>query len=379
MDSGSENGKSDGMSKQWLLAKKTAERLGYVPSSFTVAVRGLINDHFNNQTTLRPVTKFQIARLLRGPSFKAMLYFATRDLRGEYLKDQPSWSVGMMMDLFEPLDLASMLAAFVFYRKSRKLLGEEGWPLVEKHLSPESQIAAQVGIYVPAIGMGLSLLGCAFGYFASAAILLAHPKEFKNYYRQFLNKSYVNRTAQKEEELFGCSTSQIAVFLLSTFGFGTEISNAMNISYDPACEFDSIRDDLPLRMKAARLWVEALAENRTQPAVKLPAKFFPMSGDKPRMLAQVEKILGGASNWLERGKKDLNRDLAPHLFVPLKVDDQVPDAIKDVFSVEEISKMEEEDFDTLVDQIDAELEGKVPRGTVVLKQKEINELEQMME
>ena len=80
----------------WSRAKKYARQVGFIPSSFVIAIRTLVSDHLKNGGELRPTTKYQIARLLRGPSFKAMLYYATKELHGGYIKDRSFVSIGDM-------------------------------------------------------------------------------------------------------------------------------------------------------------------------------------------------------------------------------------------------------------------------------------------
>ena len=362
---------------QWAVARKYAEGLGFVPSSFTVAVRAMIADHFGNNAALRPVTKYQVARLMRGPTFLALLYYATRELKGETLKDQQSWSVGSMLDVFKPLDIASLVASFVFFRKCRRLLGDERWKLLRDSLVLDVQLASQVGAAVDAIGIGYSIISSSWLHYASGAVFVAKEKEFKEYYRQ-IEKNFVKRDVAQEASRFGCSISQVAILLLSTFGFGTEIANALSIATDPENTPYNISEDLPRSLMVVHEWLAALRAGKEQPSPRLPAKYFPLAADLPLLSRKIKNVLAGNQVFLERGKKDVSPELTPELFVKEAANPEIPEQLKDVFSMDDISKMEEEDFDDLIDQIDAEQEGKTPPGSVVLKEKDLKDLEEMV-
>ena len=84
-------------------------------------------------------------------------------------------------------------------------------------------------------------------------------------------------------------------------------------------------------------------------------------------------------HWLDRSGADLSAETAPELFATAAEDSEfeVPDELRDVFTVEELTEMEEDDFDDLIDQIDEEQESESKRDDV-LSGSEIAELEEMM-
>ena len=72
----------------WVAAKRYAGLFGALPSSFTTSIRILMRDQVEFDAAMRPVTKYQVARILKVGSFKGMLYYASKDLMGEYIKDK---------------------------------------------------------------------------------------------------------------------------------------------------------------------------------------------------------------------------------------------------------------------------------------------------
>ncbi|MCB0330363.1 MAG: hypothetical protein KDD70_11885 [Bdellovibrionales bacterium] len=341
----------------WKQAKKTAESLGYVPASFSIAVRTLIQDQNEFDASLRPVTKYQVARLLKTPTFKAMLYYGTQDLRSGYIADQDNLTVGSMMDLFEPLDLAAMIACFVYYRKAKKLLNDTQWEYIKEQIDQDSQIGAQIGVSIPTLGIATGLITGTLLQAGLAALIKSNEKAFKEY-RRYLNGEGLPYDFKKEEELFGCSSEQVGVFTLSKMGFGVDIGQAFTVAFDLKRDISTIKEPLQLKMRLSRLWIDTLKAGNDQPTKRFPGEFYPVQTERDRLNAEVKKIMGGKFPWLGRRKDDISEEKTPLLFKKMAASDEVPEDLADIFSVDQITAMEEEDFDDLCDHMDEEAEGK---------------------
>ena len=90
--------------------------------------------------------------------------------------------------------------------------------------------------------------------------------------------------------------------------------------------------------------------------------------------------MGGSTSWLDRGKDDLTAEKTPHFFAK-KVEDpnlEIPEELKDVFSIDELTAMDENDFDALIDQIDAEQKASAKRDDVISK-KDLEELQKTVD
>lgn len=369
--------------ESWENAKKWAAHAGHVPNSFSTSIRTLIKDQFTHHQQLRPVTKFQMARLMRVDSFLSMLYHASKELRGEALAEKKYLTLGCMMDLFEPLDMAAMIAAFVQYRKSKKILQANDWNLVQKTMSFNSQFGAQVGVTIPAVGPGIGLILSTFHYFAHPLFFSISPKEYKNYMRH-LNQKKILCNQKMERETWGCTVHQIASMILTNYGFGVDVSHGYTYAVDTTKKLGSFDDDpTRYRMKMGYLWIECLYKNEQQPIEQVPAEFYPSSSARERLEQKRDEIEGGESHWLNRGRDDIGPDKTPALYPPEEpdaVDDKhVPPELKDVFSLEEITKMEEDDFDELIDHMDLENEGKVAPGSPMLSNSELEKLQEIVD
>ncbi len=361
----------------WSIAKKRAAKIGYVPTSFSAAIRLLITDH-NAGGAMSAKTKYQIARLMRGPSFQAMLYYATKELRGGYTKDQKFLTIGYMLDLFEPLDVACMIGAFLAYRKWRKLLKPEQWACLEKELATESQIGALAGAAIEEVGVGSGLLAGSFHYFALGTMLDDHEVKAKAYL-QTIRAAGNKLNPAEETKLFGCSLAQVGTLLLGQLGFGAEIGDGFSTSLDPSVALAKIDRPMSIKMRYARIWIESCMAGLEQPREKLPAKYFPMASALVELQTKAGVVRKGTAHWLSRKKDDISETKTPELFqkVP-EAESEVPDELRDIFTIEEISKMEVDDFDNLCDQMDAEKAGKAVPGAVSLSAKELKELEEMV-
>ncbi|MCI5066752.1 hypothetical protein MRY87_13610 [bacterium] len=337
----------------WKNAKRIAESLGYVPASFSIAVRTLVQDQNDFDATLRPVTKYQVSRLLRTPTFQAMLYYGSQELRGSYFSDRKNLTIGTMMDLFEPIDIAAMIASFVYYRKAKKLLAKGGWEHIEDDINKDSQIGAQVGVAVPNIGIACGLITGTLQQVGLAALIAQNEKAYKEY-RRFLKGEGLSYDFKKEEELFGCSSEQVGVFTLSKMGFGVEIGQAFTVAFDRKRDISTIKEPLHLKMRVARLWIDTLKEGKDQPTKRFPGEYYPVQTARETLEEEVKKILAGKAPWLARGKDDVSEEKTPLLFAKAEVSEEVPEDLAEVFSLEEITAMEEEDFDDLVDHMDEE-------------------------
>ncbi len=362
----------------WKIAKQIAGKIGYVPPSFSVAVRSLVTDQVKNNRQTKPVTKYQVSRLLDTPTFKMMLYSASKDLKREKLDPLTSVTVGTLMDFFEPFDIAAMICGFLFYRKLKKALSPESFAAIREQILTDSQIISHLGVAVPTVGVGAALLTSVLPVASLGTMILANEDNFK-LYRRALRETKLECDLQKEEALWGCSSARVGIFLSSAMGFGVDIGNAYGLSLDPTIQPGSIKDPMQLRLTFARLWLNCLKAGQDQPLEKLPGEFYPTKANKEVLLTRLHEITLGMKHWLDCSKEDLTPQNAPQLFAKQAVNEEIPPELAAVFTIDEISSMDETAFDALVDQIDAEQAGKVPNGTVVLKSGELNELEGMVE
>jgi hypothetical protein len=363
--------------QSWQNALNFTKGIGRLPGAFTEAVRMLVNDQVTNKAELRPVTKYQVARLVRGPNFRAMLYFASESLAKELVAASPSLSVGDLMEFYQPLDLASMITCLVITRRIRKESPPELWELVRPAFARESLVGGFVGVAIPSLGFCPGILCGAMPNLARALMARSNPSTYTRFLTETKGK-HGPASHAVELKIWGCYSSQVASLILTQIGFGKDYSALLHSAF--VCEqgVANISNDDLRRMRVANLWLDCFLNGREQPTERLATKFFPFKTDRDRADSLIRAIDEKTISWLERSGDDISQEKTPKLFAEAAQDPkfEIPPELKDVFTLREITEMDEEDFDKLIDQID--LENENPDAAGILSGTEIAELDSIV-
>jgi hypothetical protein len=360
----------------WQRAVSFTKGIGRLPGAFTEAVRMLVHDQSANKGMLRPVTKYQVARLVRGPNFKAMLYFASEALAKESLDAAPAVTVGDLLELYQPADLASMITCLVITRRIRKESPPQLWEQVRPTFARESLVGGFVGVAIPSLGFCPGILCGAMPSLARALMARNDPSTYTRFLTETKGKG-AREVLAAEGRIWGCSASQVSSLILTQIGFGKDYSALLHSAITCEQGIANISDDSLRRMRLAHLWLDCFLTGREQPTERLDTKFFPFKTDRDRADRLIRAIDDRSMSWLERNGDELSRETTPKLFAELNQDPkfEIPEELKDVFSLKQITEMEEEDFDKLIDQID--LENTDPDAAGILSGTELAELEAM--
>lgn len=366
-----------GAKDSWGVALDISKKLGYVPLAFPVAVRSLVQDSKTKANETRPVTKYQIARIFRGPNFKSMLYHVTQLTAKDTIQDLKSLTVGDMMDMYRPLDLASLLSSYVIGRMVRKIAPPELMNEIRPHLARECQVGALIGVAIPNLGFAAGVLWGTLRHLSHALMASGDPKSYKNFRKSVAGLS-PNDIAKKEVELWGCTSAQVASMMLTSLGFGKDTAQLLERAGTYQSPITSITEVDLKNFRLAVLWFDCFANGKQQPNEKLPTAFFPFDTDRKKVTTVLSSLSAELPSWLERSGDDISPEKTPQLFVkPAGTNEDIPEQLQDVFSVKALTNMDEWDFDTLVAQIDCELEeGNQPEG--VLSSKDLSALEDMV-
>lgn len=361
----------------WDVALKCSKEIGYVPGAFSEAIRLLYSDHFTNKQELKPVTKYQIARVLRSPNFKSMLYFASRSLAPDVLQASEHVTVGTLMELYNPLDLATMIAALVLSRKVRKVAGHELWTEIRPRFSRESLVGGYVGVAIPSIGFAPGILWGAMPHLSHALLASKKPESYYEY-RDKIEKTKKSVVPEAELAVWGTTSSQVTSVVLTQLGFKKDFASLVDRAATYGNTVASIQDDMLRKMRLGLLWFDCFAAGSEQPRERLSTKDFPFKTDRDRVDTYMKKLSPSDVSWLERSGDDMSPEKTPELFKPQPAigEFEVPDQLKEVFTLEEITSMEEVDFDKLVDHIDLESEEK--ESSDILSTDQLRELESMV-
>ncbi|MDC0358169.1 hypothetical protein OAO01_05075 [Oligoflexia bacterium] len=344
--------------ESWQKAKALAETVGYIPIAFTSTVRLLIIDHFGNDATIRPVTKYQVARLLRSDSFKAMLYYSSVFIHHDKLGSKKQFSVGHLIDFYRPIDLAALIGLYVLFRKCRKICNKGYWPRLVEEMTEESRISAAIGNAIPAIGTGIGFIVGTIRHLALTAFINQESMEYKAYRRTMVKKGSTFDDAI-ETEKWGCTSLQVSSILLSALGFGVKVADSYMVGMNPKLKVGDVAEDvLAYRVEMAKLWFDAvLLEGKHQPDTNIPGDYYPLQTAQEALQHTIKNTDPELVHWMERGPGDLGAVQTPELFQdqqPEETEFEVPDELSEVFSLDELTGMEEEDFDVLLDQIETD-------------------------
>lgn len=342
----------------WKKARAYADRIGSMPAVFGAAVRLLIADQQQKDRSLRPVTKFLVSQALRGRKILSMLYYATSLLSPDQISARERVSLGDLISLYQPYDLATLYALYLIHRRTIKAfdIDRAGSHFLTPGLRRESQLGGIVGASIPSIGVGNGLLAGSLHHLAIAMIAASEPSLVGDYY-QHLEQSGCRWDFYREAELFGCTSLQIGAALLAKVGFGKANVEAYVGALDPELRLsDSTGNQLSIRY--GRFWVEGLLAGREQPLTVMPGEYYPLLENRQWMEEQAALVKDDSVSWIERDKTDVSEALTPLLFREDHLNKEVPEQLRDIFSLKEITQMEEEEFDDLIDHIDRSLEDK---------------------
>lgn len=334
----------------WVRARQYANQIGTLPNVFAAAVRLLLSDHFKHQGNLRPVTKYLVSQALRGKKILSMFYYATAKLKAEQLAAKDSVKMGELVALYEPYDVAVIYGTFLIYRRARKVLeyNADQFAALIPDFRRDSQLGGLVGAAIPKIGIGNGVLAGSLHPLALGLMASKSPQEV-NEYCITMKGCERKLDLELEMKLFGCTVFQTAAVLLTKVGFNKAVVESYVGGIDPLLrmgqseEYDQIR--------YARLWIEGLIDKKAQPLESMPGDYYPLAAAREAMETQVHRSNSEIS-WFEREPEHISEELTPKLFSKESIQKDVPQQLRDIFTLKEITAMPEEEFDTLIDEID---------------------------
>ncbi len=369
---------SAGTDDSWQKAIEYSKRLGYIPLAVPVAIRTLIADSKSKQRVIRPVTKYQLARILRGPNFKSMLYYVSDITSHETVQGASNLSVGGLMDLYPPMDLAALLSCYVSFRLASKSTPKELLNAIRPHLVRESYVGALVGVAIPTLGFSGGLLWGCSRHIAHMLMSSDEPRKY-NKWRAMAKETPQSKQSELEIETWGCTSSQVASMVLANMGLGVETACLLDRAGSHRGAVTTIIEGDLQKFRLAVLWFNCFLNQQQQPNEKLAGEMFPFETDRAKVDAALARFDPGNPSWLERSGTDLSPELTPAMFAAATQESkfEVPEQLQDVFKLEDLTKMDEWEFDTLVAHIDREIE-ETSESDCVLGQKDINQLEELI-
>ncbi len=355
--------------ESWENAKAYAAIMGAVPASFSATIRMLVIGHLKNEDSWK--ARFQVIRLLNGPTMKSIFYHAAKTFRSKELEQNPKMGVRELVQLFKPLDLAGLLAVIYLYRRSHKIISKkESFAELSAQLCAEADIGGHLGDAIPSIGFGTGLLIGSIRYLALAPFINHDEDGYNRYLRHLKRQEGASLDLIYEASRWNCTSLQVASILLQSTGFGVEVAQGVVNGLDPRLTIHDVPDKDQYRVKITKVWIDSLKTTGEQPNLKMRGEFYPLKDALDLLQAQSSEIRSSGSkySWLTRGKDDLKEEDYPHLYpkkkegaseaapaaaqAQEKVPVTYPNELLEFFSEAELQQMTQAQIDEMVKQVE---------------------------
>jgi hypothetical protein len=302
----------------WKAAGELIRPFGPVAANFSEAIRLLVAAHYSDDPQASLAGQNHVVRLIKNETIKATYYFFSKQFKPDLLSGKRPVTEKDFFQAFSPIDHAAILTfCYLFKTLGKKIEGDE-WDYVQTPLYEALAIGGRVGQSIKDIGLGLGLLARGVRYLAFATFMRENRKAFKEY-RQHLKAKDIPFDTAFEENLWQCSSIQIAGLLLERMGY----PRAVGLQLVAACERSSatsadMKFGVPFRM--AECLIDAYMEGHeiptTTPAwvgkeIDLPAEV------RGTLLAALNQVLDQTDRieWLSKSSADISESNTPELFV----------------------------------------------------------------
>jgi hypothetical protein len=331
--------------------------LGEVCTALPAIIRNLFADKRSSHGQLSAVTKYQVGRVCCSPNFKSVLYHFTCAVAPEHLKDRSSVTVGELIDLYPPSDLSALIGTFSLARLIRKRVPSELYERISPHLAREAHIGALTSVAVPNLGLSRGILCGTLPHISHALMSAQQPATYTSWRESLTNLSMQERT-RREHEVWGCSAAQVASMLLVKLGFPAQTAYSLALASEHSSGIGTDQDTETHLTRIALLWFECLLTGQEAPHKVPSGNFFPCKDIRVSIDKKIEELTSSNQSWIEKTSDDISAEKTPQLFNNSSTEQdelEVPGQLKEIFTVECLTKMDEWEFGALVDYIDKEL------------------------
>lgn len=302
----------------WKAASELVKPFGPVAGNFAEAIRLLVAAHCSEDSKASLAGQNHVIRLIKNETIKATYYFFSKQFKPDLLSGKRPVKEKDFLEAFAPIDHAAILTfCYLFKTLGKKIEGDE-WDYVQTPLYEALAIGGRVGQSIKDIGLGLGLLTRGVRYLAFATFMRENRKGFKEY-RRHLKTQDIPFDNAFEENLWQCSSTQIAGLLLERMGY----PRTVGLQLVAAGERSSVTEvdakfGVPFRM--AECLIDAYMEGHEIPTstpswvgkeIDLPAEV------RGTLLAALNQVLEQKDriDWLSKSSADINEASTPELFV----------------------------------------------------------------
>ncbi|RIL10439.1 MAG: hypothetical protein DCC75_04345 [Proteobacteria bacterium] len=352
-----------GTPESWEEAKEISSLAANIPNSFSTTIRFLRNDAETRKAEqgLSPASKFALGRLVRSPSFLSPLYFAALTFKPDKLTEMKGVTANHLIGIFGADELAAIVSLVYLYRRIRKGCDQEQWNFVDSSIIAQVDLGGFIGQSMERIGLSYGILASGMEHLATLMYLGVDKNGFIKY-RRSLKKKGVSFDQVEEQQMWGCTHSQIASILTQPLGLGKVVGNALTQGLAPMDKgaIDSLSSEA-YGVYIIAVWREALLKTGKPPDIAHKGQFYPRPDALNQLLERAQEIRSSGSkySWLSKGKEDISPEKTPQLALRQAKAEVAEAVIEEEAAPEEATKefgVSQEDLDALLTDVEEEAE-----------------------
>ncbi|MBX7143877.1 MAG: hypothetical protein K1X79_05450 [Oligoflexia bacterium] len=355
--------------RPWRVAGEHIRKLERISPLFTTPIRALMVDAGAGRSTTNLASQYLVMRLLKSPTFKAIFYYSAMTFRAEQIASAAYLSSYDLVRLYQPLDLAALLAIVFTYRKVKALLNNDPGRLDLAEFSKITtriEIAGHLGTAIPNLGCSNCLLSSSLPLFSHAIMSSSDLAPLRAYKKHLASKKKLF-DLEYEQKQWGTTCLHVSATLLQKLGFGAQYPSYFFedmqhcvVPYQSQERDKTDRDGGKNSMlfSIIELWMNTLLETGQAPTTTIPGAYYPLQKDLYRLLYHINSITeaGSKHDWLTKGRTDISPHTTPQLY---------QEVLSDLMQTEDVRKFMSENLpEALVNSMSDEELAEIARGRV---------------
>ncbi|MCB0334883.1 MAG: hypothetical protein KDD62_01215 [Bdellovibrionales bacterium] len=325
--------KFEGDPDSWIRAKELVEALGFIPTSFSTAIRILMVDHRDAAPMISPVSSFLMTRLLQSPTTKAAFYYATLTYYSHEVNNTPFLPSSQLLRYYPPGEVAAILLNVYLYRRFKNTLTKEQMVSFIDRLVVDMEIGRLVGEAIPRIGTMMGLIAGSLPHYSRALFMLADPMRYLEY-REVLAIERVNYHNEYELNYFGCTQQQLGAQMLQLFSFGLPLVVAYNRAFCDHVAYDFDHEPEAYPIMTAHEWITSFRDTGKLPDRSHDGRFYPSESKLHKLIYSVNELRerGSRYRWIEKGAEDITPEQTPQLYQETLIESRDPQMLQDYYT-----------------------------------------------
>ena len=336
-----------GSQESWEKALAMSNKVGAIPGLFGSTIRTLLADQAKGGT-LSAGGRHGLKTLFKGPSMKSAVYHAALTYRPERLEQDSFQKASNLVKVFNPEELATIIAILFAYKKVHKICQKYDLPWKERYdeMCRDIDLGALIGEALPNLGLSWGMLIPCINHMSFAMMMDADQKASREYKLHLKNEN-LDSDPNMEFELWGCTHGQVCSSMVQKLCVGTEISEAMLQGFQIGYREQQLKDMNELKIQVCKIWIDELVSTKAIPDMPHRGEFYPKTDALEKLLSLATPIASGGSphEWLSKTAEDINPNDHAMLFVKgelTKTGEGIDILAADDISEEQLEELEQE-------------------------------------